>query len=54
MNELEKEINENMSKIWIPANLDVVDETMVSFKGTKDNPHYVYIPCKPNPNGLKN
>jgi hypothetical protein len=37
MNELEKEINENMSKIWIPANLGVVDETMVSFKGTKDN-----------------
>jgi hypothetical protein len=54
MNELEKEINENMSKIWILANLGVVDETMVGFKGTKDNPHHVYILHKPNPNSLKN
>ena len=53
MLELELEINENMVRIWIPANVGVVDESMAPTK-IRNNPHHVYIMRKPHPNGIKN
>jgi hypothetical protein len=50
---LESEINSNMMSCWTPANIAVVDETLVPFKG-RNNPHHVFIMRKPNPHGLKN
>ena len=42
-----------MGAIWIPANIGVVDETLVPHKGRK-NPHHVFIMRKPHPHGIKN
>ena len=50
---LEFDINENMAKIWVPANVGVVDESLVAHKG-RNNPHHVFIMRKPKPHGLKN
>ena len=54
MIDLEEEINSKMTRIWIPANVGVVDETLVGYKGHTNNPHHVFIARKPNPHGLKN
>lgn len=53
MTDLEIKINENMQKVWQPANVGVIDETLVPHKGRK-NPHHIFIICKPHPHGLKN
>lgn len=53
MIDLEKDINEKMKQCWEPANIAVVDETLVPHKGRK-NPHHVFIVRKPHPHGLKN
>jgi len=42
-----------MMSCWTPANITVVDETLVPFKG-RNNPHHVFIMRKSNPHGLKN
>ena len=33
MTDLEIKINENMQKVWQPANVGVIDETLVPHKG---------------------
>jgi hypothetical protein len=53
MLDLELDINSNMIKIWSPANVGVVDESMAATK-IRDNPHHVYIMRKPHPNSIKN
>ena len=53
MIELELDINANMRHCWDPANIAVVDESLVPHKGRK-NPHHVLIIQKPHPHGLKN
>lgn len=50
---LEKEINENIRRIWVPSNIAVVDESICPFKG-RNNPHHVFIMRKPHPHGMKN
>ncbi len=50
---LEQDINRHMQEAWRPANIAVVDETLVPHKGRK-NPHHVFIIRKPHPHGLKN
>ena len=51
--DLEGKINKQMKKIWDPANVTIVDESMTPHKG-RQNPHHVFIARKPLPHGIKN
>ena len=53
MIELELDINANMRHCWDPANIAVVDESLVPHKGRKKLCH-VFIIQKPHLHGLKN
>lgn len=49
----EKAVTDLIEEVWVPGSIVVVDESMIPFKGKKDNPYHVYIIRKPNPHGMK-
>ena len=51
--EIEVLLVEKVKEVWIPSSYACADESMVPFKGRKDNPHHVYIMRKLHPHGIK-
>lgn len=50
--DLERELQTVLNRVWVPASIAVVDESLVPCKSRR-NPHHVYIARKPNPHGCK-
>lgn len=53
MAEIEELLRRKSQEIWIPSNFACCDESLVPYKGRKNNPHHVYIMRKPHPHGVK-
>ena len=52
LQELETKLQEILQRVWVPASIAVVDESLVACKSRR-NPHHVYIGRKPHPHGVK-
>jgi hypothetical protein len=52
IDKLAKLAEDTWKKYWIPFRNIAIDEMMIPFKG-RCNPHHIFIPRKPHPNGIK-